>query len=43
VLVTFVLVVQFAAGLGDEETLLSLAGQPEQASPWAARFPAIHA
>ena len=35
--------VQFAARLGDEETLLSLAGQLEQASPWIDRIPGIHA
>lgn len=35
--------VQFAARLGDEETLLSLAGQLEEAAPWAGRVPPVHA
>ncbi len=35
--------IQFAAGLGHEELLLSLAGQLEQAAPWAHRIPPIHA
>jgi amidase len=35
--------VQFVARTGDEETLLSVAGQLEQAAPWADRVPRIHA
>jgi len=35
--------VQFAARVGDEETLLSLAGQLEIAAPWAQRRPVMHA
>ena len=35
--------VHFAGRLGDEETLLSLAGQLEQAAPWIDRIPGIHA
>jgi amidase len=35
--------IQFAAGLGHEELLLSLAGQLEQAAPWAHRIPPIPA
>jgi amidase len=35
--------VQFVSRLGDEETLLSLAGQLEQAAPWAARRPPVSA
>jgi len=34
---------QFVGRLGDEETLYSLAGQLEQALPWASRKPPIYA
>ncbi len=34
---------QFVGRFGDEETLLSLAGQLEQAAPWAARRPPVGA
>jgi amidase len=35
--------VQFVGRFGDEETLLSLAGQLEQAAPWSARRPPVGA
>ncbi len=35
--------VQFAGRFGDEVTLLQLAGQLEQAAPWAERVPPVHA
>jgi len=35
--------VQFVGRFGDEETLVSLAGQLEQAAPWASRRPPVSA
>jgi amidase len=35
--------IQFVGRFGDEETLLSLAGQLEQAAPWAGRRPPVSA
>jgi amidase len=35
--------VQFVGRLGDEETILSLAGQLEQAAPWSGRRPPVSA
>ena len=37
------LAMQFVGRPGDEETLYSLAGQLEQALPWAGRKPALYA
>ena len=34
--------VQFVAPYGDEATLVQLAGQLEQAAPWAGRIPPVH-
>jgi amidase len=35
--------VQFAAGFGQDGLLLRLAGQLEQAAPWAGRVPPVWA
>jgi amidase len=35
--------VQLVAGYGREDLLIQVAGQLEQAAPWAGRHPQVHA